>query len=73
MGIRYICKYFFLFLHKNIQCGYSLEAPQNGASNEYHNICFSGEIRKKINTFELKNTSYLELWDPNSVMLVVMS
>ena len=36
----------FLFLHENICCGYSLEAPQQGASNEYHNICFHGEIRK---------------------------
>ena len=26
---------FFLFLHENICCGYSLEAPQRGASNEY--------------------------------------
>ena len=25
----------FLFLHKNICCGYSLEAPLRGASNEY--------------------------------------
>ena len=25
---------------------YSLEAPRQGASNEYHNICFCGEIRK---------------------------
>ena len=30
-GIRYI---FFLFLHKNICCGYSLEASQRGTSNE---------------------------------------
>ena len=37
---------FFLFLHKNICCGYSLEVPRQGASNEYHNICFHGEIRK---------------------------
>ena len=37
---------FFLFLHKNICCGYSLEAPFQGASNEYNNICFCGEIRK---------------------------
>ena len=36
----------FLFLHENICCGYSLEAPHRGASNEYHNICFHGEIRK---------------------------
>ena len=32
--------------HENICCGYSLEAPQQGTSNEYHNICFRGEIRK---------------------------
>ena len=37
---------FFLFLHEKICCGYSLEVPQRGASNEYHNICFRGEIRK---------------------------
>ena len=27
-------------------CGYSLEAPQWGASNEYHHICFHVELRK---------------------------
>ena len=43
MGIGLI---FFLFLHENICCGYSLEAPRRGASNEYHNIGFHGEIRK---------------------------
>ena len=26
---------FFLFLNENICCGYSLEAPRRGASNEY--------------------------------------
>ena len=35
-----------IFFHKNICCGYSLEMPRRGASNEYHNICFLGEIRK---------------------------
>ena len=40
---------FFLFLNENICCGYSLEAPRWGASNEYHNICFHEEI--KISTF----------------------
>ena len=39
---------FFLFLHENICCGYSLEAPHRGASNEYHNICFHEEIKKNI-------------------------
>ena len=38
---------FFLFLHENICCGYSLEAPQRGVSNEDHNICFHGEIWKQ--------------------------
>ena len=32
---------------KTLHCGYSLEAPQQGASIEYHNIyCFHGKIRK---------------------------
>ena len=37
---------FFLFLNANICCGYSLEAPRRGASNEYNNIGFCGEMRK---------------------------
>ena len=45
----------FLFLNENICWGYSLRAPQRGASDEYpqhmflmstHNICFRWEIRK---------------------------
>ena len=31
---------FVLFLHKNICCGYSLEAPQWGTSNEYPQYMF---------------------------------
>ena len=42
-GIRSV---FFLFVHENICCGYSLKVPQRGTSNEYHNICFRGQIRK---------------------------
>ena len=30
-----ILGYFFLFLLKNVCCGYLLEAPRRGASNEY--------------------------------------
>ena len=37
---------FFLFFHENICCGYSLEVPKLGTSNEYHSICVGGEIRK---------------------------
>ena len=34
---------FFLFLHENICCGYSLEAPDGT-----HKIRFRGEIRQNI-------------------------
>ena len=33
--------YFFLSLNKNICCGYSLEVPQGGTSNEYPQHMFS--------------------------------
>ena len=38
--------YFFLFLHKNICCGYSLEAAHQGASNEYQQPMFMENWRK---------------------------
>ena len=37
---------FFLFLLKNIDCGYSLEPPRRGGSNEYPQSMFWAEIRK---------------------------
>ena len=40
----------FRFLLKNIDCGYSLEPPRRGGSNEYHNLCFRAEIRKLMYT-----------------------
>ena len=43
----------FLFLQENICCGYSLEAPRRGASNEYHDICFRGKIRKILCEYPL--------------------
>ena len=30
----------FLIFAQNIDCGYSLEPPRRGGSNEYHNLCF---------------------------------
>ena len=53
---QYIHTIFFLFLHENNCCKYSLKAPQifwgytlevhhQGTSNEYHKICFCWEIR----------------------------
>ena len=41
---------FFLFLHENICCGYSLEVPQWGTSNEYQQHTFSCGNKKIIDT-----------------------
>ena len=38
----------FLFLNKNICCGYSLEAPRRGASNEYPQHMSSSRNKKNI-------------------------
>ena len=38
----------FLFLHENICCGYSLEAPHRGASNEYPQHMFLMRNKKNI-------------------------
>ena len=35
---------------QNIDCGYSLEPPRRGGSNEYHNLCIWAEIRKIMYT-----------------------
>ena len=66
---RGTCKIFFLFLHENIHCGYSLEVPQQGASNEYHNICFREALLMSIHNIcfrgeinRMKKASYLLLW-----------
>ena len=42
-----------LFLHKNICCGYSLEVPQRGTSNEYLQHIFVEEIKKNIFGYSL--------------------
>ena len=39
---------FSLFLEENIRCGYSLEAPRRGASNEYPQRMFSSRNEKYI-------------------------
>ena len=41
----------FLFLLKSIDCGYSLEPPRGGGSNEYHNLCFEQKYEKNIRVF----------------------
>ena len=40
---------FFLLLHKDICCGYSLEAPLKALLMSTHNICFYTEMRKSAN------------------------
>ena len=39
---------FFLFLYQTICCGYSLEVPQQGASNDYPQHIFSCRNKKNI-------------------------
>ena len=39
---------FFLFLHDNICCGYSIEAPRHGASNKNPQHMFSCRNKKII-------------------------
>ena len=44
-----------IFLNEIIYCGYSLEATQQGAFNEYHRKYFHGEKRKKSVLLGWKN------------------
>ena len=50
-----------LFLLKNVDCGYSLEPPRRGGSNEYHNLCFEQKYEKKKKTTEFvsENVQFL--------------
>ena len=47
-------KYFFLFLHKNICCGYSLEVPWQGTFNEYPQHMFLWRSKKTSTLFGWK-------------------
>ena len=44
----------FLFLLKSIDCGYSLEPPRRGGSNEYPQFIFWAKIRKILAFFICK-------------------
>ena len=50
-----------LFLDENICCGYSLEAPCRGASNEYPQHMFLLRNKKDISIFWMKEVPYLLL------------
>ena len=49
----------FLISAKNIDCGYSLEPPRRGGSNEYPQSMFWAEKWKNIRFFYLKTFSFL--------------
>ena len=51
----------FLFLNENICCGYSLEAPRRGASNEYSQHVFLSRNKKNKDSFWLEKAPYQEL------------
>ena len=40
------CDFFFLIFAQNIDCGYSLEPPRRGGSNEYTQSMFSTRNKK---------------------------
>ena len=48
----------FVFLLKNVDCGYSLELPRRGGSNEYPQSMFWAEIWKNIRFFYLEIFSF---------------
>ena len=50
----------FAYFHKNVCCGCSLEASQQGASNEYSQHMFSWKTKKNINSVWLKMSVILE-------------
>ena len=53
--------FFFFLFQENLCCGYSLEVPHWGTSNEYHNICFHKKYKENISIFCLRKVLYLEL------------
>ena len=44
LGLKGVYIIFFIFAQK-IDCGYSLEPPRRGGSNEYHNLYLSRMIK----------------------------
>ena len=59
----------FLNFSQNIYCGYSMESPHQGNSNEYQYICFCEELRKRQNFFSCKKSSCLEVSQTHVTLL----
>ena len=51
---------FFLFLLKNIDCGYSLEPPRQAVLTSTHNLCFEQKY-EKYQSFSSENFQFLEM------------
>ena len=66
---------FFLFLHENICCGYSLEAPRQGTSNEYPQHMFSWRNIENIYMMTLLTGAIhiLDVWSGPSVLVYYYS
>ena len=48
----------FVISVQNIDCGYALEPPRRGGSNEYPQSMFCAEIWKNIRDFHLKFSGF---------------
>ena len=57
-GVYRSIHFFFLFLLKNIDCGYSLEPPLRGGSNEYHRLSDAVLTSTHTLCFEQKYEKY---------------
>ena len=62
----------FLFLDENTCCGYSLEAPRRGASNEYPQY-ISSRNKKNTDTFMLKKKRLIKSNDYDKQRRVLMA
>ena len=52
---------FLISPQKSIHCGYLLEAPQGGTSNEYPQHMLLRRNKKFVSTFGLEKVPFLEL------------
>ena len=62
---------FFLFLLKNITCGYSLEPPRRGGSNEYPQPMFLSR-NKKNNVYPCNSQFYYKIVGFKGVKIILV-
>ena len=63
-----------IFLLENIDCGYSLEPPRRGGSNEYHNLCFlrGGSNEYPRSMFLSRNMKNIRIFYPKNYQFLVV-